>query len=154
MTTIEFINCTVGKPYRARHDGPDYYDCGGLLRASFRAIDGIELHEFFGYCDLDLTDADCIQHEVFVRGKNEWVKSQPANGAMMVAYDKDGHPIHVGRCLNGGILHAYGKNDCGQVQWHNYKTIKRMPYSRLEFFKYAGHSHTPIIQYPDQKIIF
>ena len=49
MTPISWINAVVGKPWVDRADGPDAFDCWGLVVDSYRRIDGVEIEPVAGY---------------------------------------------------------------------------------------------------------
>ena len=122
MTPEDYVNSVVGKPWVRYGNGPDSFDCWGLTVDSFAKIDCIEIKKIDGYDDGYESAAPLAMSEL---DSGRWRPSQPMDGAVMVVCDK-GKPIHFGRCIMGGVLHAYGKQDHpGQVRWQSYKSIRR-----------------------------
>ena len=131
MTPEDFCNDVVGKPWRSRCEGPEAYDCTGLVKKSYELIDGIKLESL----------GDQSNHETpeeYMVGAERWQKSQPQDGALMICYDRTStgkeFVSHVGRCLLGGVLHALGRDGLGQVNWHRYNVINRLPFARVEYW--------------------
>lgn len=121
MNAEEYINSVVGKPWKNRANGPDNFDCFGLVLDSFDRVDGIILPQVPGYSDVNCKTEVAATAEL---NTGNWVQCGKAEGAMMVSYDASGSPVHVGRVLAGGVLHALGKNGGGSVKWHNHRIIK------------------------------
>lgn len=129
MTPEEFCNKTVGKPWVNRAEGPDSFDCWGLVLASFREIDGTELPHCSGY-----DDKDCPTQEAAKQmDMSKFQISQPVNGAIMAVFDNKDNLLHVGRCLCGKVLHA--TSGLG-VKLDTYQTINKR-HRNVRFFKYA-----------------
>ena len=122
MTPEDYINMVVGKPWKNRAEGPDEFDCWGIVIDSFRKIEGIEVPQVAGYANAECTTNQAALEEIKT---GQWSPSQPSNGAIMVA--KEGDKItHVGRVLGGGVLHALGKNNLGSVKWSPFRTINKI----------------------------
>lgn len=135
MTPEEFIKFTVGKPWVNRAEGPDQYDCMGLINDSFRRIDNIELPTIQGYLD-----NHCPTH---IAGKEAesfdcWTKGDGSNGDIVVFKDHKDRIVHVGRVLCGGVLHARGPSKRGTVKFDKLSRIK-LEFNRIEFKRYANH---------------
>lgn len=126
MTPEDYINSVVGKPWRNRAEGPEAFDCFGLVIDSFRKVDGVELPQIAGYvdenCDVHRAAAGPLKDGTFRR-------AQPQDGAIMVAYDGS-KVVHVGRVMAGRVIHA---KDGNGVMCHSFRSINRM-FSRLEYY--------------------
>lgn len=138
MTPNEFIIRTLGKPWVNRATGPESYDCWGLVIASFKEIDGIELPSIEGYLKAETKTFKAALTEMI---KPWWVLSgnQQGNDGDVVAYfDHKGRFTHVGRVLGGGVLHSSGESGVGGVKWER-KEIVSMRFHRTEYRKYANN---------------
>ena len=131
MTESDFCNKTNGKPWINRAEGPNAYDCWGLVLASFREVDGIELPQVSGY-----VDENCSTEEA-AKGADKlacYQPSQPCNRAIMAIFNTKGEITHVGRCLAGRVLHA--TSTLG-VRWDTYRAITKK-YPDARYFMYKG----------------
>ena len=127
----EFCETVNGKPWVNRAEGPDAYDCWGLVLASFRDIDGIELPQVEGYTDKKCKTSDAAD-QLFATGK--FMPSQPCDGAIMCIFDTKGRLEHVGRCLCGRVAHA---TSALGVRLESYSVIMSR-YNNVKYFRYAG----------------
>ncbi len=132
MTEEEYVNITIGKPWVNRAEGPCSFDCWGIVIDSFRKLDNIDLPQIDGYCD-KLCDTGKAAQEAF--DSDNYIKCQPANGAIMTAFFND-KLVHVGRCLAGGVLHA---TEGIGVRHDKYQVIARVN-QRVEYYKYVNNS--------------
>ena len=122
MTPADYVNSVVGKPWVRFGNGPDAFDCWGLTVDSFATVDGLDIKRVKGYQDGYACATPLAEAEI---GSGRWKPSQPMDGAVMVVSEK-GKPINFGRCIMGGVLHAYGKpGQPGQVRWQTYQAIRR-----------------------------
>lgn len=102
LTPTEFINKYIGTPWLNRGESTAGIDCWGLVLASYREIEGIELPSISGYNDeskpteLAVTNDDLKQFR----------QAQASNGSIMCVFNNKGQMTHVGRCLEGRVLHA------------------------------------------------
>ena len=128
MTPEDFCNNANGKPWVNRAEGPDSFDCWGLVLASFREIDGIELPSIPGYADKKCSTEQAAK-QVNMSRFNE---CQPRNGAIMAIFKNNGDLEHVGRCLCGRVLHA--TSGMG-VRWESYQAINRRN-NNIRYYKY------------------
>jgi len=128
ITDVEFCNKTNGKPWVNRAEGPNAYDCWGLVLASFREVDGIELPQVAGYYDKECSTGDALTLDYMAL----FTPCQPVNGAIMAVFDNRGNLQHVGRCLCGRVLHA---TEGLGVAHHTYQTLNNK-YSNIRYFKY------------------
>jgi len=135
MTPKEFLNHAIGKPWVGRATGPQAYDCWGLVIASFREIEGLELPIVNGYA---YSSGSPNEIESELRNKGRFIKSTGIDGDIVSMYNRVGDFEHVGRIICGGIVHAWGQggNGTGQVKWNTIAAMKKL-YPRLEFERYA-----------------
>ncbi len=132
MNAEEYINSVVGKPWVNRSEGPDDFDCWGIVIDSFRKIDGIELPQIGGYVDHECDTGEAAQEAL---DTNNYAKCQPTNGAIMTAFF-NGKLVHVGRCLAGGVLHA---SEGLGVRFDKYRVINAVN-QQVEYYKYVANS--------------
>lgn len=135
MTPKEFLNHAIGKPWVSRATGPQAYDCWGLVIASFRDVDDLELPIVNGYA-YSAGSPNEIESEL--RNKGRFIKSTGIEGDIVSMYNSVGDFEHVGRIICGGIVHAWGQggNGTGQVKWNTIAAMRKL-YPRLEFERYA-----------------
>lgn len=124
-----FCEKTNGKPWVNRAEGNKAYDCWGLVLASFREVDGIELPKVDGYADENCSTGDALTSDYM----SKFSESQPTNGAIMATFDNRGNLTHVGRCLCGRVLHS---TEALGVRWETYQAINNK-FKNVRFFKYA-----------------
>ena len=128
MTPEEFCNHANGKPWVNRAEGPNAYDCWGLVLASFRQVDGVELPCVAGYADKECSTTEAASAVDMTR----FTPCQPSNDAIMAIFDNRGGLMHVGRCLSGRVLHA---TETLGVRWDSYATINGRN-KNVRYFKY------------------
>lgn len=125
MTPVE-IASYIGKPYRLGCEGPDEYDCRGLLRAVMRDHFGVQLPELF-------TDPVAALAAKVAAGA--WRQSsQPEHGDGVIM--RGGNDPHVGVYLvpgSPGVLHAW--SGAGQVVWTPLDRLRLLGFSRLTFVR-------------------
>lgn len=97
MRAEEYINLVVGKPWESRAEGPDSFDCWGLVIDSFKKIDGVHLPQIKSYANID-SEKHVIADEAF--GSNTYEKCNYQDGAIMTAFMGD-KLVHVGDALRG-----------------------------------------------------
>lgn len=130
ITDVEFCNKANGKPWVNRAEGPVAYDCWGLVLASFREIDGIELPQVAGYADKECSTGEALTSDYM----GLFSPCQPVNGAVMAIFDNKGNLEHVGRILCGRVLHA--THGLG-VTHYTYQNINER-YRNVRYFKFDG----------------
>ncbi len=130
ITADEFINKTIGCPWVNRAEDNGAYDCWGVVVASFREIEGVELPQLTGYADKHCKTSEAAK-EAEKTGK--FMPSQARNGAIMTVSDNNGNITHVGRCLCGRVLHA--TKSLG-VRWTTYQAINTQ-FKNVRFYRYA-----------------
>ena len=130
----EFANKVIGKPWKNRATGPTAYDCWGLVVASFREVDGIELPEISGYLD-----SACDTDTAAKQGLHSYELSGGENGDIVCMYNVNNEFVHVGRMFFGMVLHAGGNDQrsTGQVRLDRLDFIRRA-FNKVEFRRYAS----------------
>lgn len=126
--TPEQINIYVGKPYQLGAEGPDAYDCRGLVRHVLqtyfgRAVPALPAGEAAG----------ALWAEQAAAGAWETV-AKPRHGDAVVM--RGGDDPHVGIYLTSagpGVLHAFA--GAGQVVWSPMTTLRLQGFSRLTFVR-------------------
>ena len=103
MTELEFCEHANGKPWVNRAEGPNQYDCWGLVLASFREVNNIELPQIAGYADQDCATTDAAKG---AQDLDCYQECRPKNGAIAAVFDRKGRIEHVGRVLCNRVLHA------------------------------------------------
>lgn len=131
MIDSDYVNSTIGKEWVNRAEGPNSFDCWGIVIDSFRKVDGIDLPQVSGY-----SDHDC---EISIAAKEaleskSYIKCQPEDGAIMAAFF-DGRLVHVGRCICGGVLHA---TEGIGVRHDKYRLIAAVN-QHVEYYKYVDN---------------
>ncbi len=130
----DYINSVVGKPWVDRANGPDSFDCWGIVIDFFEKIHGDKI-DVSGYesKNIDFYQGfyDQINKGIFVPA------DETDNGVVFTAFVKD-TPTHIGVVIGDMCLHALGGNNVlGQVRYHKLRVMKRI-YDRLEYYKYVG----------------
>lgn len=127
MNVTEWANDVVGKPWVDRAEGPDSYDCWGLVVDSFRRIDGIEIESVDGYSSgAPIEEAGEVE-----QNSGRWQEVyKPIHGSIFCAYNPAGKLIHVGRIfdIKGlGVVcaNARGSTNKGQVAIDGIRPIER-----------------------------
>lgn len=115
MTQEEFYERTICKPWRKNADGPDYYDCWGLIVAYFRDVLRIELNM---YDHGSIVDGFLSEIE-----SGKWSESE--TGVVFMAF-RNGTPEHCGLAFGKRVLHSSGADGMGQVTCHPMRVIKKM----------------------------
>lgn len=133
MNAIAWINDVVGKPWEDRSDGPDSYDCWGLVIDSFSRIDGNPLNEVDGYASGAPIEVAGAAEEL----SGDWEECEGEHGAVFCVYNEVGSMVHVGRIFSipkAGLYAIHSRGDGGQVQANRIGAIKRK-YANLKFFR-------------------
>lgn len=127
MDVILWVNDVTGKPWVDRAEGPNAYDCWGLVVDSFRRIDNIEIEPVEGYSSgSPIEEAGEVE-----QNSGRWAEvEKPIHGAIFCAYGPTGDLVHVGRVLllkGAGLFcaHARGANGKGQVAIDTVRVLER-----------------------------
>lgn len=135
MTPEEFCTLVNGKPWVNRAEGPDAYDCFGVVLDSFRKVDGVELPQISGYADKNCPTEEAAKE---AQESGLFPECRPKNGAIVAIYDKRGNINHVGRVMCGKILHA---TSALGVRHDKIKTfLRQYPTARFHEYNAANHS--------------
>lgn len=103
MSPDDFFRSVIGHPWASGAEGPEAFDCWGLVRAFYREVRGVTL----AVVDVDATRAISVAHAFTGHeALGAWEKIEhPADGsAVLMARGRT--PNHVGLWLGGGILHS------------------------------------------------
>ena len=133
MNAVAWINDVVGKPWEDRADGPDSYDCWGLVIDSFSRIDGSPLNEVDGYASGAPIEVAGAAEEL----SGDWEECEAEHGAVFCVYNDLGSMVHVGRIFavpKAGLYAVHSRGEGGQVQTNKIGAIKRT-YENLKFFR-------------------
>lgn len=114
MTRDEFIQETIGKPWFDRADGPDSYDCWGLVVAYYREVLGREIPVY--------TKGDIAEGYKQEIESGRWKEGE---GVVFMCF-RAGIPTHCGLVFDGVVLHAAGWDGLGQVTKQPLRKIKRL----------------------------
>lgn len=104
MTLDDFVEQTIGAPFRPHGRGPTY-DCYGLVVHAYRQVLGIEVADYGGdyprfrdHAQLNAVVDNACLHDW-------WRVDYPQPMDAVVIY-RDGLPIHIGLYVGGGqVLH-------------------------------------------------
>ncbi len=130
MTTQDFINKVIGKPWKNRSCTFDAMDCWGLVVLYYRHVLGIEIHHDAGY-ESETDFVTCYKNEV-----EFWEKvNKPENNGIFIGYIGS-KPAHIGLIIDGNALHSRGEN--GSVRMDRLIVLERK-FTKLEFMKYANN---------------
>lgn len=133
VTSDNFAQQMLGKPWVDRACSYDFVDCWGLVVMYFRRVNGINIHHDDGYSS-GLSFATCYSSEVcFWRPEEHAVP-----GGIFVSFTGS-NPTHVGLVYPGGkILHARQNS---AVRFDRIRTLEKLS-TRVEWFTYAGDKHS------------
>jgi hypothetical protein len=115
MNNIDWINSVVGKPWQDRANGPNSFDCWGLVEDYFLRVRKSALSEVAGYANGEPIEA------IGAAEAQGWPEAENhSDGVVFCIYTEAGDMIHVGAILDiykAGYyaVHAAGKNGRGQV---------------------------------------
>ncbi len=129
MNKQEWINDVVGKSWKDRATGPDYYDCWGLVVDFYKRVLGIDVENIEGY----LSGETGINSAFVERGEG-WKESE--FGYIAVCFDGD-NANHVGVRIGSRVIHAFGgKTRAGQVFNHTLSQFTRIYRGNIKYFDY------------------
>lgn len=139
MTEQEFFDLVVGKPWVDRADGPDCFDCWGLVMYSMIHIDGVWPPVVDGYKS-GVPTGQAAAEEV---ASSNWAKSIGRDGDVVWYFDSSGLLAHVGRVMFGKVLHVMSGGRQPVVKLTSKVALDAMHY-RTEYVKYApDHNNEP-----------
>ncbi|AZU97918.1 hypothetical protein [Vibrio phage LP.1] len=130
MNQFEYCDRVNGLPWVNRAEGPNAYDCWGLVLDSFRQVDNLELPQISGYADHNVSTEDAADGAQNMRC---FKPCKPQDGAIMALFNTKGQITHVGRCLAGRVLHA--TSGLGVV-WETYPAITKRYGKLVQYFQF------------------
>lgn len=136
MTIQEYIDTVIGKPWKNRATGPDFFDCWGLVVDSFRKVEGIELPVVSGYAE-GWETSDCFSGEMKT---SHWIESDTPVSGLVFVCETSGGASHVGRMIDSRhCLHS--PHGGSGVQINTLAAMQRLNRNQTyRFFKYAPNS--------------
>lgn len=133
---MEWINEYIGKPWIIGGQGPDGFDCFGLVRNVLSKHFNIELP------DIGIEVESLIQVIRAIKGHDGWLLwekiERPEHGCLVKLY-RQSEPDHIGIYLSvdgGGILHSCRDNG---VQFDLPFFLSAMGWKRLEYYRHRGN---------------
>lgn len=130
MTEQEWVNEVSGKPWSNRSDGPDSYDCWGLVVDFYRRVLGVDVEDIAGY-----VNGKTGINEGFSERGSGWRASE--FGYVAVCFDGE-NANHVGVRVGNRVVHAFGGvNREGQVFNHTLSQFARIYRGNIKFFDYV-----------------
>jgi len=134
-----FLDGLIGKPYQPGGQGPDEFDCWGLVRFIYEHAFGVHLQDFSHIYARDLK-ACSLQFEA-AAASNNWVQiDQPEQGCVVaMSRSKVLHHVGVWLDIDGGLcFHAL---DGAAVVAEPVQRLKNQHFSKILFFKYGPGLH-------------
>lgn len=131
----DFLVDLIGKPYEPGGQGPDTFDCWGLVRHVYQHLFETHLQDFSHIYARDLK-ACSAQFEAAADSTN-WVKLHKPEHGCVVAMSRSKVLHHVGVWLDidGGLcLHAL---DGQAVVAQSLQRLKQERFAKILFFKYG-----------------
>ena len=127
--TLDDIKPLLGLPWVRGANGPDEFDCWGLVKWCLDEI-GIS-HSV----NVDYSFPNGIEEE-FSKSLGSWVKiDSPENNCIAYGY-KGSLPCHIGFVIDGFIFHSVGDiNSPGYVAITKISNFKRL-YREVRFYKW------------------
>lgn len=131
----------IGKPWRLRAEGPDEFDCWGLVRWIMLNQYGIQMPEV----DIDVRDTRPEQWRMLrelVQRSGWFTVEYPAQGDVVLM--RCTREPHVGVMVRAdgklGVLHAHGLVvdgvHTGSVKFDVIDSLKRIGYGHFEFWRH------------------
>lgn len=131
----DFLADLIGKPYEPGGQGPDNFDCWGLVRHVYAHLFKTHLQDFSHIYARDLK-ACSAQFEA-AAGSTKWVQlDQPEHGCVVaMSRSKVLHHVGVWLDIDGGLcLHAL---DGQSVVAQSLQRLKQERFAKILFFNYG-----------------
>lgn len=131
----DFLANLIGKPYEPGGQGPESFDCWGLVRHVYSNLFGVDLQDFSHIYARDLK-ACSTQFEA-AADSADWVQlSQPCHGCVVaMSRSKVLHHVGVWLDIDGGLcLHAL---DGQSVVAQSLQRLQQQRFAKILFFKYG-----------------
>jgi len=129
---INDIEHLLGKPWVRAAEGPDAYDCWGLVKHILSLMG-----KDYEYIKIDYNFPNGIEHE-FSEGLKFWDELEEASENCIVFGYRGNIPIHIGFVVGSWVVHSVG-DECtpGSVALTKLKNFKRL-YNRIGFFTWRA----------------
>lgn len=119
MTPEQWVESVIGKPWAQYEQGPDAFDCWGLVCDYYYRVHDIILPPHYG---MAFQDGFYIESE-------SWVSDD--DGLVLCAFrqvdDATSVPTHIGVKIGHHVIHAAGApNRSGQVYRHRLSAFRRL----------------------------
>jgi hypothetical protein len=136
MNQIEWVNDVVGKPWVDRAEGPDSFDCWGLVVDSYRRIESAEITPVDGYQSSELIEKLGNTE----RDSGRWSESgHYKQGEVFCVYNAAGSMIHVGRIIRVHRAGFYGVHagirESGQVKANSMASLERKHGNKIKYYR-------------------
>lgn len=129
----------LGFPYAIGANGPDAFDCWGLVRFAYREHFGVSLPEYATHRETKTkTVASKIQE---VEALGEWQSVDEPQAGDLVALSRGKVFHHVGLWVDvdgGRCLHAL---EGATVVAHSLQQLRRDHFTRIQFFRHGQKLH-------------
>jgi cell wall-associated NlpC family hydrolase len=113
-TPEEFFKSVIGYPWANGANGPEAYDCWGLVRAYYREVRDVHLP----VVAVDATRAFAVAHAFAGHAElGNWEPVEFPSEGCAVLMGQARRPHHVGLWLGGGVLHS--SEGCGVTYVNN-----------------------------------
>lgn len=125
----------IGRPYIPGGQGPDSFDCWGLVRYFYREMYGVTLYDFSHIHARDLKSASAEIDKV--TNSHLWTPLEKPEPGCIVAMSRSRVLHHVGVWvdIDGGLcLHAL---DGAAVVAQTVQRLRQERFSKILFFKYG-----------------
>lgn len=134
-----FISGLIGKPYRPGADGPDEFDCYGLVRHVLAKCYAIELPYVKRPEDQKPAAEEVAQAITRQSVRAQWQAAcEPQDGDVVVMANVDGREHHLGVYVVVDRMHIvlHTENHCGVV-WDDLPSLEAKGFFRRSFFRRA-----------------
>lgn len=136
MTSIESFTYLLGKPWVSGADGPEAFDCWGLVKYVYRENLGIELPELVGISRKSLLD---ISRNINEEVAHTWEELHEPLHLCGVSMGGNLRPYHVGLWVDDGastgVLHAHNSHG---VMFQSLQSIKNSGMQHVAFFRFKN----------------
>jgi cell wall-associated NlpC family hydrolase len=132
------VNDIIGTPWVYKEN-----DCYAVVKKGLKDVFGIEIYDV----EIPKTSnrADNISLFSLHSKKSEWFEvDTPEPGDVVLFYDKNGHPFHIGLYIQkGSVLHCWGTEKIkGSTVIEKLSRMSKAFYTKSKFFRYADNSNT------------
>ncbi|MCG8522104.1 MAG: host specificity factor TipJ family phage tail protein [Pseudomonadales bacterium] len=145
-----WANAHIGKPWEVAAEGPDSFDCYGLLRHVQQKHFGVEMPKL---AEVDRGSILAVVRAIRRNPENQmWQEIETPKEGCVVKMFKDGEPDHIGIWLDedgGGVLHcvkAYG------VCYDSRFELETLGWRGLRFFRRKQAPGPPPEKRPAKKV--